>query len=144
MKQTRALQSRESTLPKSPNLINTGQYWLWEETWFEIHAGSVGGRHQTNAKVHDPSQSKNARWTLSALRATWCRRRRFFSPWERCVCFFRPLLIVVLRYALMSPEEIEDHVMSQMPRTEQEGACSLARIKHSILHLATTIPGLGP
>jgi hypothetical protein len=38
-----------------------------------------------------------------------------------------PDVINSLRYALMSPEEIEVHVMSQMSRTEEEGALQLGK-----------------
>ena len=54
-------------------------------------------------------------------------RRRRFPPLRDAPAF--PDLIVVFRYALMSPEETEDHVMSQIPpRPEREGGSSLAKI----------------
>jgi hypothetical protein len=54
MKRTGALHSRKPTLPKvSDDLITWPSIGYWGgEPWFEIHAGSVGGRHQTSAKVH--------------------------------------------------------------------------------------------
>jgi hypothetical protein len=86
----------------------------------EIHAGSVGGRHQTNAKVHGSSQLRTRAGPF-LVEATWCV---VDHPLRDAPA--SPDVINCLRYVLMSPpEEIEVHVMSQMSRTEREGALQL-------------------